>query len=127
MNTKDASHLRYMIYLMTQNEEPHLEYIKFFTNEILIPLRKDRNKKTSLIRFLCGLIENMETGCSLETSLHKLMKSSNSYNNSAADIVLYSLSHNNGINNKTRCGKCGAKLQNPGPCSVCNDKPFGGD
>ena len=23
------------------------------------------------------------------------------------------------------CGKCGSKIENPGPCAVCNDTPFG--
>lgn len=23
------------------------------------------------------------------------------------------------------CGKCGSKIDQPGPCGVCNDKPYG--
>jgi hypothetical protein len=23
------------------------------------------------------------------------------------------------------CGKCGSKIEKPGPCPVCDDKPFG--
>lgn len=26
---------------------------------------------------------------------------------------------------KRECGKCGAALNAPGPCAVCNDEPFG--